>query len=125
MSAQIIDSSSQQAESLFRGIRRDLRMLKDQLNRLEQAKQEAEAELASCERKLSAKEREVTALAEQLSQFQNAARVVASNKESKKKFHRGDCEFASDIIRHGRDLWFDSRHEAINTGYKPCGTCCA
>jgi len=45
---------------------------------------------------------------------------VASN--TRKKFHRPNCEYALCIPEYKR-LVFDSHRDAVEAGFKPCGTC--
>lgn len=38
------------------------------------------------------------------------------------KFHYSDCRWANKISYHNR-VYFNSREEAINSGYVPCKVC--
>ena len=64
-------------------------------------------------------------------QCEHAARPdrIASDEEpfyvasrNRNKFHRPDCEYAQCIPPHKR-IVFDSHREAVEAGFKPCGTC--
>ena len=54
---------------------------------------------------------------------------IASDEESyyvgsitRNRFHRPWCEYALFIPRH-KQVLFDSRREAVESGRKPCGQC--
>ncbi|MBC8490681.1 MAG: hypothetical protein ISS16_04410 [Ignavibacteria bacterium] len=49
---------------------------------------------------------------------------IASARETRKTFHRPNCEWAEYLKPHWCPT-FNSRKEAIDEGYKPCKTCCS
>lgn len=47
--------------------------------------------------------------------------LVASS--HRRRFHKDTCDWAKFILESPRLIEFSSRAEAIEAGYKPCGTC--
>lgn len=40
-----------------------------------------------------------------------------------KVFHRARCKMVQDVEKAGTKVQFSRRAEAVQAGYKPCGTC--
>ncbi len=52
----------------------------------------------------------------------NATNAAYMGNSRVKVFHRLECKFHKKALRKNR-IYFSSREEAINAGYRPCRTC--